>query len=69
MNKPPVELDKLNKEEKKRLVNHPMYKELSSQYDVEDQFEQWFGKFDNLEKDDVWKRLPDSDKALAALIE
>lgn len=46
-----------------------MYQELTSQYDVEDQFEQWFGNFDKLEKDDVWKKLPDRDKALAAMVE
>ena len=64
-----VTLEKLTKDEKKRLTKHPMYQELTSQYDVEDQFEQWFGNFDKLEKDDVWKKLPDRDKALAAMVE
>ena len=46
-----------------------MYQELTNQDDIEDQFDQWFGDFDQLEKYDVWRKLPERDRALAARIE
>ena len=50
-------------------MNHPIYQDITGQNDVEERFDQWFGKFDELEKSDVWKKLPDREKAFAVQME
>ena len=36
---------------------------------MEEVFDEWFGKFNDLEKEDAWRRLPDREKRLASQLE
>lgn len=67
--KPPVDLATLTEKEKERLKEHPIYRDISGNYDVEKVFRDWFGRFDELEKTDIWMQMPDKDKAWAVQME
>jgi len=38
-------------------LNHPLYKRIGHEFDSEEVFNEWFDRFTELEKADVWKGL------------
>ena len=51
------------------MKNSSIYQNLSHQYDVNKVFKDWFGNFDELEKNDLWRTLTSEEQTQAVLAE
>lgn len=58
-------LSKLTKQELNNLKSHKIYTGLSNEYHVDNVIQDWFGNFENLEKDDAWRNLSVAERAYA----